>query len=205
MSRLEKVIRWAGINAYFLGASLLTVGALVAIYPGGMLDIFGRWASLLAALGARTGSEFASQSEMFTHVLQRNAIAALVYFVIGLLLQAPLAMIFGGAFYGFIAFLAPLTIGRPFGPLDWTLVAVEAAALILSASLATALAGDLYDVAPTVRDWWRYSKRSWRTLSLRPPRPWRSVIRDWGATLIVGIATITAVLVLVAWYEIYGY
>jgi hypothetical protein len=162
-------------------------------------------AAFYEALGARGAASFASDAEVFSHILQRNAIAALAYFVVGMLLQAPLGVVLGGAFYGFVAFLAPLTIGRSFGPNDWLLVAVEALALVLSASLASSIAGELYGVDASVSGWWAYFRKSWRSLAMKPIRPAKETLAHWAGVLGIGVVTIAATLLFVAWFETYGY
>jgi len=204
-SQARLVLRWARVNAVFLLAAFLIVGLLSRFFPLPMLTVFGRWATLLHSFGARTADELSSTSQMFAHILQRNAIAALVYFALGLLLQAPLVMLLGGAFYAFVAFLAPYTIGRSFGVLDWLLIAVENLALVMSASLSSGLAGELNQVAPSVGDWWRYSKSSWRSLSMRTAVDWKDVLPSWTWTLLIGALVVAGLLLFVAWFEVYGY
>ena len=161
---LGLTLRWYGLNALFFLGAFVVVALFSILWPQPMLTILGKWATLSSAFGARTAAELQSQPEMFAHVLQRNGIAALVYLVLGFLLQAPLAMLLAGGFYAFIAFLAPYTIGRPFGADDWLLITLENVTLLLAASLTSALAGQLYKVAPTLADWWRHSKKAWRTV-----------------------------------------
>jgi hypothetical protein len=170
-----------------------------------MLTLFGKWAQLLSSFGAKTADELTSSSQMFTHILQRNAIAALIYFILGFLLQAPLAMLFGGGFYAFIVFLAPHTIGRSFGIFDWLLIVAEVLALVSSSSLSSGFAGELYQVPPTLRDWWRYSKKSWRSLSMKAPIKWKDLLRSWLPILLSGVIVIAGLILFVAWFEVYGY
>ncbi len=204
-ARLGVLLEWVRINAAFMLAAFLLTGGLIALFPQAMLDIFGRYARFLEALGATPASALPSPAEMFALVLQRNALSVLIYFVIGLVLQAPLAVLFGGAFYGLVAFLAPSTIGRAFGPADWLLVAAESAAIILSASLASGFASELFQVSPTVSGWWRYFKQSWRSLLMNPVRPLRAVLASWSALLGLGLLVVAGLLLFVAWFEAYGY
>ena len=205
MQRMVEVLRWLRLNAAFMIAGFLITGALIALAPQTMLAAFGGLARFYEALGARGAASFASDAEVFSHILQRNAIAALAYFVVGMLLQAPLGVILGGAFYGFVAFLAPLTIGRSFAANDWLLVTVEAFALVFSASLASAVAGELYGVAPSLRGWWHYFRESWRSLSMKPIRPVRESLARWAGLLEIGLVVVAAILLFVAWFETYGY
>ncbi len=204
-AKLKLVLRWGGINSSFFAVCFLFFGILVVLFPEAMLSLFGRWASLLSALGARTGAEIGSQQEMFVHILQRNVISAVVYFGVGLLLQAPLSMLFSGPFYALVSLLAPYTLGRSFSPGDWLLILLEVAALIGSASLGSAIAGELYEVRPAVRSWWAYFKKSWRNLSMRPSADWKAVLREWTAPFAGGLVVLTVFLVFVAWFETYGY
>jgi hypothetical protein len=142
---------------------------------------------------------------MFFHILQRNSLTALVCLILGLLLQGPLAMVFIGAFYALVAFLAPLTIGRPFALGDWALILAEAATLVLFVSLTSAFSAELNGVAPSLRDWWRYSKSSWKTLSVTLPSTWRASLRRWLATLTAGLVLSALLLLSVAWFEAYGF
>ena len=205
MQQLSILLKWARINAASLLAGFLVTGAFVALFPETMLGIFGGLAKFYETLGARSASEFSSQAKVFFHILQRNAIAAVVVFVVGLLVQAPLGLLLGGTFYGFVAFLAPLTIGRSFGHNDWLLVAVEASALILSGSLASALASELYGVTASFSGWWNYFANSWRSLTMRPVRSTRTVLARWAPILGLGWLAIGGFLLFVAWFETYGY
>jgi hypothetical protein len=204
-SKAILIARWGYINVAFFLAAFLCAGLLSLLFPETMLNLFGRWAEVLSSLGARTEDQFNTSFQMFTHILQRNALAAIVYFVIGLLLQAPLAMIFGGIFYAFIVFLAPFTIGHPFGLLDWVLITVEALALVGSASISSGFAGNVYLVHPTIGEWWGYSKRSWRSLSMKAPNSWRAMLPSWAPTILTGVLTIAGLILFVAWFEVYGY
>jgi hypothetical protein len=150
MHRAATILRWTRINTGFMLVAFLLTGALVVPIPNAMLDIFGSLAKLYESLGARTASAFSSQADVFSHILGRNALAALSYFVVGLVLQAPLALILSGAFYGLVAFLGPLTLGRAFGTNDWLLIAAEATAPIISASLASAFSSELHGVTPSL-------------------------------------------------------
>jgi hypothetical protein len=203
--KLKLVLRWGGVNSSFFAVCFVICGILVALFPEAMLSVFGRWASLLSTLGARTGAEIGSQQEMFVHILQRNVFSALVYFAVGLLLQAPLAMLFSGPFYALVSLLAPYTVGRSFSAGDWLLILMEVTALIGSASLGSAIAGELYEVRPGVRSWWAYFTKSWRSLSMRPSADWRAVLRAWVAPLVVGVVVLAVLLVFVGWFETYGY
>jgi hypothetical protein len=204
-SNINLIIRWGRINsAFFLGV-FFTVGLLSLLFPLTMLSLFAKWASLLSSFGAKAANQFTSSFQMFVHILQRNAIAALIYFIIGFLLQAPLAMLFSGAFYAFIVFLAPHAIGRAFGVFDWLLITVEVLALVVSTSLSSGFASVLYQVEPTVSDWWRYSKKSWRSLSMKAPISWRDPLPTWLPILLSGVFVIVGMLLFVAWFEVYGY
>jgi hypothetical protein len=204
-SKLSLIARWGRINSSFFLFAFLVIGLLSWLFPNAMLSVFGKWAALLESFGAKSADQLTSSSQMFLHILQRNYIAAIIYFIIGMLLQAPLAMLFSGAFYGFIVFLAPLTIGRSFGVLDWFLVTVEVFALIASASLSSGFAGELYQVTPTTRDWWSYSKKSWRSLSMKVPISWKNLLPSWTLVLIGSILAVAGLILFVAWFETYGY
>ena len=203
--KLKLILRWGGINSSFFLFCFVFFGILVVLFPEAMLHVFARWASLLRALGARTAAELGSQQEMFVHILQHNVISAIVYFAVGLLLQAPLAMLFCGPFYALVSLLAPYTLGRSFNASDWLLILIEVAALIASASLGSAIAGELYEVQPGVRSWWTYSKKSWRSLSVKPSADWKVVLREWAAPFVGALAVLAVFLSLVAWFETYGH
>lgn len=204
-SQFRLIIRWGSMNGKFFLIAFLVVGLLSLLFPLPMLSLFGKWATLLSFFGAKTAEQFTSSSQMLVHILQRNSIAALVFFIIGLLLQAPLAMLFGGGFYAFIVFLAPHTIGRSFGIFDWLLIAIEVLALVASSSLSSGFAGALYQVPPTLRDWWRYSKKSWRSLSMKAPINWKDLLRPWLPILLSGVTVIAGLILFIAWFEVYGY
>jgi hypothetical protein len=205
-AKLSLIARWGAINMAFFFVAFLGTALLIQLAPETMLALFARYASLLESLGAKGASEFSSQSGMFLHILQRNTIAAVLYFAIGLLLQAPVAVVFSGAFYSFVTFLAPLTLGRPFALADWFLVLVEALALLLAASLSSALAGERHAVAPSIRAWWGFSKKSWRSLrGTKAATSWEALLPAWAPASALSLMIIAALLVSVAWFEVYGY
>lgn len=205
MSKSAAIVRWMRLNGLFLGLAFLAVGLLTGLFPEAMLELFGRWATLLSSVGARTAAELGSPAEIFWHIVGRNSIAVLIFFLTGLVLQAPVALIFGGAFYALIAFLAPFTLGRPFGWNDWLLIALEMTTLTLVASLGMALAGDLFKVPPTLGSWWEYSRRSWKSLGFDLPGGWRETLSGWARTLLLGLLVTAVLLFSVAWYETFGY
>ncbi len=205
MQRIVELLRWIRLNGAFMLTGFVLTGGLIALAPQTMLGVFAGLARFYEALGARGAGSFVSDAEVFSHILQRNAIAAAAFFVVGMVLQGPLAAILGGAFYGLVAFLAPRTIGRAFGPNDWLLVAVEALALVLSVSLGSAIAGELYDVAGSLRAWSRYFRGSWRSLSMKLARPARPVLASWVGVFGAVVVIIAGMLLFVAWFETRGY
>jgi hypothetical protein len=202
---LKNLLAWLWINLFFCTAFFVLVWALIIIFPNTMLSIFGKWAILLKAVGAKNINEFASQSDMFTHILKMNGVTLVIYFVIGLLLQSPLVMIFTGAFYSFIAFLAPVTMGKSFGFNDWVLIIVELFTLVLSISLSSALAGDLFDVKANVKSLLNYWKQNWSKFLPKPVGNWKLVLREWYGIMLLGIIIILLLFIFVAWFETYGY
>ena len=202
---LKNLLVWLWLNLIFCISIFILVWALIILFPNTMLNIFGKWAILMKAVGAKNISEFTSQSDMFTHILKMNGVTVVIYFVIGLLLQSPLVMIFTGAFYSFIAFLAPVTIGKSFGFNDWLLITVELFTLVLGISLSSALAGDLFDVKSNVKSLLTYWKHNWNKLLPKPVDNWKLVLREWAGTLFLVITIILLLLVFVAWFETYGY
>ena len=203
--RLKNLLEWLWLNLFFCVAFFILTWLLILLFPNAMLNIFGNWATIIKAVGAKSINEFASQSGMFTHILKMNGVTLVIYFVIGLLLQSPLVMIFTGAFYSFIAFLAPVTIGKSFGFNDWVLVIVELFTLVLCISLSSALAGDLFEVKPSVRSLLTYWKKNWNKLLSKPVENWKSVLQEWYGTMFIIITVIFLFSIFVAWFETYGY
>jgi hypothetical protein len=204
-SKAILVRKWLWFNTKFFFPAFFLVWILIYLFPNASLSVFGQWAFLLKMLGAKNIGEFASQSDLFTHILTRNAVTLTIYFIIGLFLQSPIALVFTGAFYSFVAFLAPLTMGKSFGPNDWLLISVELFALILSTSIASALAGDLYRVKPDVNSLLTYWRFSWIRFWVKPVDNWRSVLREWSSLTLLMIFIIAVLATFVAWLETYGY
>ena len=203
--KLNIVLQWLRLNLVFLTPFFLLTWMFISFFPDVVLRVFGKWAVLMQAVGAKNLRDFTSQSDMFTHILRMNSVTALVYFVIGLFLQSPLVMLFTGAFYASIAFLALYTIGRASEVNDWLLISVELLALILSISLSSALAGDLFGVKPDARNLLNYWKRNWNRFLPKPVSNWKSVLREWSGTALLVVSIIGALLLFVAWFETYGY
>jgi hypothetical protein len=204
-SKAILVLEWLWFNTKFFFPVFLLVWILIYFFPNFMLSVFGQWAFLMKTLGAKNISEFAVQSDVFTHILTRNGVTLIIYFIIGFFLQSPIALVFTGAFYSFIAFLAPLTMGRPFSLNDWLLILAELIALMLSTSTASALAGELYEVKPEINSLLKYWKYSWTRLWVRPVNNWKLVLREWVGITLVTFLIIAGLSVFVAWFETYGY
>jgi hypothetical protein len=204
-SKAILVLEWLWFNTKFFLPVFLLVWILIYLFPDSMLSVFGKWAILMKMLGAKNISEFAAQSDVFTHILTRNGMTLIIYFIIGLFLQSPIALVFTGAFYSFIAFLAPLTMGKSFNLNDWVLISVELIALILSTSLASALASELYGVKPDINSLLKYWKYSWTKLWVKPVNNWKLVLREWVGITLLTLLIITGLSVFVAWFETYGY
>lgn len=203
--KLTSVIRWLWINLQLFVPFFFLVGILVALFPEVMLSLFGKWALVMQAAGAKSADQFGSQPEMFVHILTMNAITLVIFVFVGLFLQAPLAMPFTAGFYALVAFLATDTIGRPFGPADWLLIGVESFTLILGASISSGLAADLYGVNHDLKSLIEYWKKSWTKLLPRLAPGWREAVREWRVTIAAAVVTLAALSVFVAWFEVYGY
>ena len=203
--KIRPIRRWLWFNLKIFMIFFGMVGILVLLIPDVMLRLFGQWALLMQAFGARSAAQLGSPGEMFRHILITNGLTLGIYLAIGLLLQAPLLMPFTGAFYALVAFLAPWTIGRSFSLADWVLIGAEILMLVLGSSITAGLAGDLYQVHPEVRSLSAYWKKAWRKLWLRPTVPWKAVLQAWRATLLVGSVLLLCLLLFVAWFETYGY
>lgn len=203
--KLGTVLQWLRLNLMFFAPFFLLTWMCIVFFPDAMLRVFGQWAVWMQAAGAKGAGSFATQSDMFTHILKTNGLTALIYTVIGLFLQSPLVMLFAGAFYAFTAFLAPHTIGRALGPNDWLLISVEVFTLILSISLSSALAGELFSVEPDAKSLLNYWKHNWAKLIPEPVSRWKSILREWSGTIATVLTIIVILLILVAWFEAYGY
>ena len=203
--RIRLIVRWSALNTKFFSLAFAGTAFLVLFFPHFMLSILARWASLLEILGARGAAEFSSTFAVFSHVLQRNAIAAAVFFGAGLLLQAPIALLFAGTFYSLIAFLAQHTLGRSFAVADWVLIIAEAAVLVVCASLSTAIAAEVHGVSPSIGEWWRFSKKSWTSLRTKAPNSWRAVLPAWYPSLAISAIIILSLLLFLAYFEVFGY
>jgi hypothetical protein len=203
--KLIPVARWLRINLLLFVPFFFLVGILVSLFPEVMLSLFGKWALVMQAVGARSAGQFTSHAEMFRHILTMNAVTLVIIMVVGLLMQAPLAVPFLAAFYGLVAFLAPDTIGRSFGFADWLLITVESFTLILGTAVSSGLAADLYGVGHSFRGLVEYWKKSWKRLLPTPVPHWRDVFREWQVTMVTAVITLAALSVFVAWFETYGY
>lgn len=203
--KLKLILQWLWLNSKFLLASFCMTGILIWLFPQGMLAIYAKWATLMQAAGAKNIAELSAQADMFKHILQTNALTTVLFFIIGLVLQAPIVMIFTGIFYALVSLLAPYAIGRSFGTNDWLLIATEAFVLLLSISLSSAMAGELYGVEADGRSLWDYWKNNWSKLLPKPVENWKAVLARWVSPLMVGILILGGLSVFVAWFETYGY
>jgi hypothetical protein len=203
--KIQPIQGWLWFNFKIFMIFFGMVGILVLLIPDVMLRLFGQWALLMQAFGARSTAQLGSPGEMFRHILITNGLTLAIYLLVGLWLQAPLLMPFTGAFYALVAFLAPWTIGRSFRLADWVLIGAEILMLLLGSSITSGLAGDLYEVHPKVRSLGAYWKKAWRKLWLHPTLAWKAVLQAWRATLLVGFVVLLALLVFIAWFETYGY
>jgi hypothetical protein len=114
-------------------------------------------------------------------------------------------MVFIGVFYALVSFLAPYAIGKSFGGNDWFLIAVEAFVLLLSISLSSAIAGELFGVEASGKSIWKYWKQDWKKLLPKPVENWKTILLGWIPPTLIGIFIIGGLSVFVAWFETYGY
>jgi len=170
-----------------------------------MLAVYAKWATVMQAAGAKNITELSTQAEMFKHILQINGLTAILFFIIGLFLQSPIVMVLIGAFYALVSLLAPYAIGKSFGANDWLLIAVEAFVLLLSTSLASAMAGNLFDVDANMKSLWAYWKHSWTKLLPQPVKNWKTILGGWISPMLFGTFILVGLSVFVAWFETYGY
>ena len=203
--KLIWILQWLWLNSKFLLASFCATGILIWLFPHAMLTLYAKWATIMQAAGAKNIAELSAQADMFTHILQMNALAAGLFFVIGLFLQSPILMIFEGIFYALVSLLAPYAIGRSFGVNDWLLIAAEALVLLLSTSLSSAVAGELYGVEANGRGLWAYWKNNWSKLLPKPAENWKTILVRWIPTGLIGIFILGGLSIFVAWFETYGY
>lgn len=205
LMKLRSILHWFWLNFKCLIAAFGLTGTLIWLHPKAMLAIYAKWAAGMQAAGAKNIADLPTQVDMFNHILQSNGLTIILFFFIGLVLQAPIVMIFTGIFYGLIAFLAPYTIGKSFSINDWFLIVVEATTLLLGVSLSSALAGELFRVEANGKSLWRYWKGNWKTLLLKPVENWKTILVDWIAPLLTGMFILGGLTVFVAWFETYGY
>jgi hypothetical protein len=203
--KFRLLMRWLWINAQCLLAAFGLTGILAWLLPQPMLAVYAGWATLLQAAGARNVAEFSSQGEMILHILRANSLTAALFVILGLVLQGPIVMVLTGIFYALISFLAPYAIGRPFGVYDWFLIAAEAFVLLLCASLASAVAGELFGVQASGRSVLEYWRSDWKRLLPRPVENWQRVLAGWAPAAASAFVIVAGVSVFVAWFETYGY
>lgn len=199
------VFRWFRLNLACFAFFFCMTAVAVTCFPDSALLVMKKWSVLLKAAGAKNIGEFAAKLEMFSHILFRNGLSLTIYFIIGLLLQSPLAMLFAGAFYGLVSFLAPYTLGRSFGIGDWFLISMEMLILVSGISLASAIAGAFFGVDPSVGSLYAYWKRNWYKLFPKPVSHWKQLFREWRGTATVLILFIALLLISTALFEVYGY
>lgn len=203
--KLKATLQWLWLNLKFLAGAFCLTGFLIWLFPSAMLDLYAKWATLMQAAGAKNIAELATQADMFEHILSINALTTIIFFAIGLVLQSPITMSFVGIFYALVSFLAPFAIGRSFGVNDWLLVGSEAFTLLLSASLSSAFAGELFGVRATMSEIWAYWKTSWSKFMPKPVENWKTILRGWTPALSIGAIILAGLLIFVAWFETYGY
>lgn len=203
--KMKLILQWLWLNFKFLMATFCLTGILIWLFPQAMLTLYAKWATVMQAAGAKNIVELSTQSEMFKHILQMNSLTVILVFVIGLFLQAPIVMVFMGVFYALVSLLAPYAIGRLFGMNDWFLIAVEVFVLLLSISLSSAIAGELFGVEASGKSIWNYWKQDWKKLLPKPVENWKTVLAGWTSLLIFGIFILGGLSVFVAWFETYGY
>lgn len=203
--KLKLILEWLWLNFKFLIATFCIIGLLIWLFPQAMLAIYAKWAVVMQAAGAKNITELSTPAEMFSHILRMNALTAILVFIIGLFLQSPIVMVFMGVFYALVSLLAPYAIGRSFGLNDWFLIAVEVFVLLLSSSLASAIAGELFGVAASVKSVLKYWKQDWKKLLPKPVENWRTILVGWIPAVLIGIFILGSLSVFVAWFETYGY
>jgi hypothetical protein len=203
--KLKLFLQWLRLNFKFLMATFCVTGVLIWLFPQAMLAIYAKWATVMQAAGAKNITELSTQSEMFKHILQMNSLTVILVLIIGLFLQSPIVMVLMGVFYALVSLLAPYAIGRSFGMNDWFLIVVEAFVLLLSISLSSAIAGELFGVEASRKSIWDYWKQDWKRLLPKPVENWKTILAGWAPPLVIGIFILGGLSIFVAWFETYGY
>jgi hypothetical protein len=203
--KLKLILQWLWLNFKFLVGTFCLTGILIWLFPQAMLAVYAKWAVVMQAAGAKNIAELSTQADMFAHILQMNSLTVILVFIIGLFLQSPIVMVFIGVFYALVSFLAPYAIGKSFGGNDWFLIAVEAFVLLLSISLSSAIAGELFGVEASGKSIWNYWRQDWKRLLPKPVENWKAILADWVSPTLIGIFIVAGLSVFVAWFETYGY
>jgi uncharacterized membrane protein YecN with MAPEG domain len=202
-------LKWLKINSLCLIGAFIVIFILVQLFPDIMLGFWGGWASLISMTGVKGAAEFSPNFNTFIQIFGRNSISVLIVFFVGLLLVAPIMMVMYGVFYSLVVSLAPLT-GVTFTFFDWILVAIELLFFIISATLASTLATEIFGVKPEIKqllEWWKKQLTDWKNFWSLPEqkRNWRVVFKENKKEFIYVLIIIITLLLLGAWVEVCGY
>lgn len=201
----QTFLKWLRINSLcYLGAFVL-VFLLVQLFPSIMLGFWEGWSSLIKLTGGKRMEELSSEFDAFIHILSRNSVSVGIYFIGGLLLQAPFVTIVLGSFYSLVAFAVPLSTGilQPFS--FWILIAIEALFLIIPATFSSTLATEIFGVKPEKKQLLGYWKKSFRDLRYFPKQKgWTVTFKENKKELISFTIIILGLLLFGVWFEVWG-
>lgn len=131
--------------------------------PDLMLLLLGAWVKVIELVANPPKiDDNCSRFQLFQEIFFRNSFSAVICFLVGIVNQGPITMLFYGIFYALIIFLAPVTRGSLFSLIDWIFVAMEIVALIISTSIGSYIAGEWLGVEPTFKSFFKYWKENWK-------------------------------------------
>ncbi|MFC1780544.1 hypothetical protein ACFLY9_02520 [Patescibacteria group bacterium] len=170
-----------------------------------MLFILGSWIKLIEAVAKPEKIDsYDSRLNAFTGIFFRNSISVFISLIIGIINQGPISLIFYGVFYSLIIFLAPITIDRWFGLVDWIFVLIEIFAIVYATSIGSFVSGEWLGLEPNWKSFINYWKKNWKNLFFKGKVSLIFVLKEKKRQIIFGLFALVVLLILGAFLEIAG-
>jgi len=200
-------LKWLKLNVtLFSGAFLLTF-IIVQLFPVQMVALEKGWANLISEThpGLKQVSEYGSELELFGYILVWNSVSLLICFIVCLLITSPVISPFLGFFYGTVLFTGPLR-GHVLTTKDLIFIPIKVSFFIITITFASALGTEIFGIKPERKPLINYFKKSFTRLWYipKPERNWRDAFAENKKEFMLFAVTIAVLLLLGAWFEVYG-
>lgn len=199
---MDKIFfQWLKINGLLFAGAFMMTSLVMLLFPDALLAFGRRWSAYTIAV-APTVLDPIEKKGLFVNILIFNVWGTLIRFLASLFFLAPLIAVISGVFYSIGLISA---IERDVEPV-WhspVLIVIEVLTILLTITVASALATEIFDVQPARKDYIDFWRKNLKTLFPERERSFKEVFNENKKELAVFVVVIFVLLVLGVWIELY--